>query len=297
MQEAVPLEVSSGPATLTAEPGIKPDGRFYTVIGGETSNDNRLYELRFTPPSLALLTQTPRVSSVSACPNKVVVAAGQPEVGYSDHLQELHDADLGPVDGFGVQPGFTPELDERCRIAYTWVDRDAESLIDELRLWDPAEKVPKTLYRGKAGDGPLVNPDWGPDGQVAVVRQAPSPTAQSPQASGGRPPAVIIVRPDGSHSEVTVAGNAFGLAWGKKWLAVMDEPEGTVFVDAAGARRADIKGWYPLTWSPDGNQLLLHDAATRRTLGVVDAADLGTVKPVGRVSGPVWDADWLPAQA
>ena len=295
-KEAVPLEVASGPATFTAEPGDKPEGRFYAVIGGETSNDNRLYELRFTPPALELLTETRRVSSVGACRDKVVVAAGQPEVGFSDHLQELHQANLGPIDGFGVQPGFAPELDEGCRMAYTWVDRGAEPLIDELRLWNPAGNNSRTLYRNQPGDGPLVTPDWGPQGQVAVVRRGPEHAGQLPAGiPKGRPAAIVVVRSDGSTSEVVLEGNPGVLTWGKQWLAVEDERQGTMFLDAGGDRRAVLNDWYPLTWSPDGDQLLVHDAATRQTLGVVDAADLATAKPVGRASGPVWDADWLPA--
>jgi hypothetical protein len=296
-KEAVPLEVSSGTATLTAEPGNKPEGRFYAIIGGETSNDNRLYELRFTPPTLTLLTETRRVSSVGACRDRVVVAAGQAEVGFSDHLQELRQATLGPIDTFGVQPGFTPELDRRCRMAYTWVDRDTEPLIDELRLWDPATNTATTLHRNQPGDGPLVSPDWGPQGEVAIVRRGPEHAGQLPAGTPkGRPAAIIIARSDGSSSEVPLTGNPGVLAWGKNWIAVMEDSEGTIFVNLTGSDRAILKGWYPLTWSPDGDQLLVHDAATRQSLGLVDTTDLGTVKPVGRVSGPVWDADWIPAE-
>lgn len=223
------------------------------------------------------------------------MAAGQPEVGYSDHLQEARDGNLGPIDEFGVQAGFTPELDERCRMAYTWVDRSTEPLIDELRIWDG--NAPRTLYRGRPGDGPLVNPDWGPQGQIAVVRRGPEQAGSVPAGTpNGRPAAIVVVRPDGSVSEVPLDGNPGVLAWDARWMAVMMEPEGTLFVDAAGVRGPVLKGWYPLTWSPYGDQLLVHDAATRRTLGVVDASDLTTVKPVGQVSGPVWDVDWLPAQ-
>lgn len=292
--EAVPLEARSGPATFTAEPGDKPEGRFYAVIGGDTSNDNRLYELGFTPPSLKLLTDARRVSSVGACRERVVVAAGQPEVGYSDHIQQLGSGTLQPLEGLGEHPGFTPELDERCRMAYTWVDRGTKSLDFELRVWEPEKGSARTLYRAQPGDGPLVNPDWGPDGEVVVVRQAPDRTAQ--EHGAGRPPALIIVRPDGRTSEVAVEGNVVGLASGKQWIALMDDPQGTVFIDRTGSRRAVLGAWYPLTWSPDGEHLLVHDAATRRTLGVVDASDLTTVKPVGQVSGPAWDVDWLPAQ-
>lgn len=206
-KEAVPLEVTSGPATLTAEPGPKPEGRFYAIIGGDTSNDNRLYELRFSPPGLRLLTEVRRVSSVGACPNRVVVAAGQPEVGYSDHLQELRGDELGPLEGLGLQPGFNPELDQRCRVAYTWVDRDTESLDFELRVWDPGQKTGRTLYRSRPGDGQLVSPDWGPGGEVAVVRLDPKHAGQRPAGTPPGPPAaVIVVRPDGSSSEIELGG-------------------------------------------------------------------------------------------
>jgi hypothetical protein len=265
------------------------------VIGGETSNDNRLYELRFVPPSLRLLTETPRVSSVGACRDRIVVAAGQPEVGFSDHLQQLRDGSLVPVDGLGAPPGFTPELDRDCQLAYTWVDRETDSHVFELRVWQAKDGSARTLYRGQPGDGPLVNPDWGPNGEIVVVRQAPETTTQSSQKAG-RPAGLIIVRPDGSKFEVPVGEHVVGLSWGKRWIAVMDEQEGTVFLDPKGDRRTVLKGWYPLTWSPEGDQLLVHDAATHRTLGVVDAADLAAVKKVGTVTGPVWDVDWLPAE-
>ncbi len=295
-KEAVPLEVTAGTATFTAEAGDKPDGRFYAVIGGETSNDNRLYELTFTPPALRLLTETNRVSSVGACRDKVVVAAGQQEVGFSDHLQELRAGALHPLEGSGVQPGFTPDLDDDCRVAYTWVDRTAGSQDFELRV-SPAENGSvKTLYRGQPGDGPLVNPQWGPDGEVAVVRQPSGQATEPHDDSDDRPAAVIIVRPDGSTSEIATGGHILGVTWGRRWLAVMDEREGTIFIDAKGGQRTVLPGWYPLTWSPDGDQLLLHDASTQRTLGIVDAADLNTVRPAGMVSGPVWDVDWLPAR-
>lgn len=292
--EAVPLEVKSGPATFTAEAGDKPEGRFYAVIGGETSNDNRLYELRFMPPALELLTETRRVSSVGACGDKVIVAAGQPEVGYSDHLQEVHAGKLGPIDGFGVEPGFAPEVDERCRIAYTWIDRGSEALIEELRVWDGSGET-KTLYRGKPGDGSLVTPDWGPEGQIAVVRRESENGGSSIGTRAGRAAAMILVGPDGSLSEFPLDGKPGVLSWGKRWLAVMDEAAGTVFLDAAGVRVGTLAGWYPLAWSPAGDQLLVHDAETQRTLAVVDSADLGSARPVGRASGPVWDVDWLPA--
>lgn len=203
---------------------------------GQAWREGKTPALRFTPPSLQSLSETGRVSSVSACGGKVVVAAGQPEVWFSDHVEELRGGALVPLDGFGVQPGFTPELDDRCRLAYTWVDREADSDQFELRVLEAGGTAAKTVYRSQRGDGPLVNPDWGPGGKVAVVRQAAVP-AVNQQGPTGRPPAVILVAPDGSHSEVAGEGNVVGLAWGKQWLAVMEDPEGTIFVDSTTRRR------------------------------------------------------------
>ena len=298
-REAVPLEVTSGPATFTAEPGPKPAGRFYAVIGGDTSNDNRLYELRFSPPDLRLLNETRRVSSVGACPNRVVVAAGQPEVGYSDHLQELRGDELGPLEGLGLQAGFNPELDQRCRAAYTWVDRDTELLDYELRVWEPGQKTARTWFRTRPGDGSLISPDWGPDGEVAVVRLDPKHSGQRPAGTPPGPPAaVIVVRPDGSSSEIALGGDPGVLSWGTRWLAVMERTtgtEGTIFIDPETGARSVLKGWHPLAWSPGGDQLPVNDATEGGTVGIVEATDLSSVKAVGRMSGPVYDIVWLPA--
>ncbi|HLF40906.1 MAG TPA: hypothetical protein VI854_05450, partial [Acidimicrobiia bacterium] len=88
--EATPrpaAEVDAAPETVSVSvTGERLEGRFLAVLGGETSNDNRLYELTFDPPEARLSTEARRVSSVGACAERVVVAAGQPEVGYSDQL-------------------------------------------------------------------------------------------------------------------------------------------------------------------------------------------------------------------
>jgi len=293
---AVPLAVKSGPVTFTAEPGPKLEGRFYAIVGGETSNDNRLYELGFSPPAIRLLTETARVSSVGACDGRVVVAAGQPEVGFSDHIQELRNRQLVPLDGLGSTAGFQPELDPECRVAYTWLDRATDALVGELRVWDPAQKVGRTLYRAQPGDAPLISPDWGPRGEVAAVRLDPKQAGPLPEGTPpGRPAAIIVVHPDGSVSEIDLGGDPGALAWGKKWMAVHEEEQGTIFVDPASGARSVLPRWRPVAWSPDGDQLLVKDAATRRILGLVDASDLSSVQEVGRVSGPVFDVDWLPA--
>lgn len=290
-------EVKPAPASFEAESGAGLDGRFYAVVGGETSNDNRLFELRFSEPALRLLSEANRVSAVGACDRQVIVAAGQPEVGFSDHIQTLKEGRLLPLDGLGLTPGSTPAVGSDCRIAYTWVDRRSQPLVDEVRIWDPATRMGRTLYRTGAGDGPLVSVAWGDNGDVAVVRQGPDQAGALPAGTPpGRPPALVILRPDGTTAEIGLEGNPGVVTWGKDWIAVGNDQQGTTFINRETNQRSILQGWRPVAWSPTGDRLLIKDATERRTLGLVEVPDLSSVKTLGRVSGPVIDVDWLPAQ-
>lgn len=288
----------SEPASFETRSGPKPEGHFYAVVGEETSSDSWLYELSLVPPDLRLLTGTNRVSAVGGCPDLVVVAAGQPEVGFSDHIQRLERGVLSPLDGLGSTEGSSPALHGDCRVAYTWVDRSTEANVKELRVWDPTAKEGKTLYRGEPGDGPLVSVAWGQDGELVVVRQGPDQAGQLPAGTPtGRPAALIIVQPDGTVTEIGMDGVPGVAAWGRDWIATgMNDRPSTVFVNPTTEARSTLEGWRPLAWSPTGDRLLVKDATERRTLGVVEASDLSSVRTVGRASGPVIDLDWLPAQ-
>ncbi len=290
-------EAKPAPVTFKAESGAKLDGRFYAIVGGETSSENRLFELRFSQPELRPLADVNRVSAVGACDGQVVVAAGQPEVGFSDHIQKLQEGKFLPLEGLGLTPGFSPAVGTDCRIAYTWVDRSSDALVDEVRIWDPATQAGKTLYRTRAGDGPLVSVAWGQSGEVAVVRQGPDQAGQLPAGTpAGRPPALVIVGPDGTTAEIGLDGNPGVVTWGKDWIAVADDRQGTLFINPATKLRSALQGWRPVAWSPAGDRLLVKDATERRALGLVEASDLSSVRTIGRSSGPIIDVDWLPAQ-
>lgn len=182
--------------SFAATTGEQPQGRLYAVVGDEGGQDGQLYEMRFSPPGLELLAPTKRVSAVGACAGHVVVAAGQQEVGFTDHLQELRNGQFAPLDGLGPIQGFSPRLASDCRVAYTVVDRTVSPLVGELRLWDLKSETGKTLYRGKAGDGPLATTDWGPGDVVAAVRLPAEQAGTLPSGTPVRPPAVVVVRPD-----------------------------------------------------------------------------------------------------
>ena len=293
---AGPSATEVGQVSLKTTPGPQPEGRFYAVIRSGGPNDDQLYELRFSPPKVRVASPTKRVSSVGACQERVFVAAAQEEVGFTDHLQELRGERLVALDGLGPVPALSPAVSRDCRVAYTFVDRSGPELVSELRVWDPAQRVGKALYRTHPGDGLLLGTAWGPDGQVAALRLPPD-RADSPTGnpSDGRPAMIVVVRADGSTSEVNPGTpDPVGLAWGRNTVAVGDGEAKTILIEPETGKRMTIEGWRPLVWSPKEDVLLLKDSATGQSLGLLDAKGPSSVKEVGRLTGSVFDVDWLP---
>ncbi|MDQ1506973.1 MAG: hypothetical protein QOD57_4700 [Actinomycetota bacterium] len=82
-------------------------------------------------------------------------------------------------------------------------------------------------------------------------------------------------------------------------MAVSDEPnQKTVFIDPDSGVRSELGNWFPLAWSPDGHRLMVTDAATRKTLALVDVADLTQARVVGHAKKAAFvDLLWLPEDA
>jgi hypothetical protein len=82
-------------------------------------------------------------------------------------------------------------------------------------------------------------------------------------------------------------------------MAISDESnDRTVFLNPDSGARAELAGWLPLAWSPDGQHLMVTDPGTRRTLGVVDASTLNRARVVGRTKkAAFYDLVWLPGTA
>lgn len=72
-------------------------------------------------------------------------------------------------------------------------------------------------------------------------------------------------------------------------------PTRTLFLNPATGERWTLDGWLPLSWSPDGSQLLVTDTEKGTTLAVVKLPDRMQTRNVGVSEvGKVWDAVWLP---
>ena len=282
------------PASIDVTSDAPPEGHFYILLQGAAHAEYDVYQLRFAPRSLTRVTNTGRVSSVAACAQRLVVAAGRAEAGYSDHIEEVRNGSLAPLDGLGQTEGFTPSLNGSCQVAYGWPNRAVGPEPDgELRLWDPERRTVDTLFRTPAGGGIVGSTSWGPAGEIAALTFPPTPTGVSEPT---RPAKLIIVRPDRSVVEVDPGITRPGLlAWGRSWMALSDEDQrSTVFLDPTTRQRAALPEWRPLTWSPDGTRLLVIDSATEKRLGIVAESGLTAVRQVAVVNRTIGGAVWLP---
>ncbi|MGH9003168.1 MAG: hypothetical protein ACRDYV_08575, partial [Acidimicrobiia bacterium] len=244
--------------------GPAPVGRFF-VKAGEVDLASDLYEMTFSPPGFNRLTTDARVSTVGGCPDKVVVAAAQREVGYADRLQELAGDRLAPVATLGLEAGSNPDLADDCRILYSRLASSAPELVKEIRVWDPAQQAATTVTKGATVAGAA----WGPGGEIVVLKREPTG------------PRLQIIQPDGTSSEIDLQVPDVGnTPWGKGgWMALAlfsqpgQPPTGTLFLNPTSGERQTLDGWRPLTWSPDGNQLLVAGARQGTSVAVVELPD------------------------
>ncbi len=266
--------------------GPEPVGRFY-VKAGASDLDADLFEFRFSPPAQERITTKARVTTLDGCKDKVVVSAAQREVGLTDHIQELQGGTLAPVDKLGVQPGSDPHVSADCRILYIRLVEADPELINEIVLFDPAKGSTTSIVKGNT----VAGASWGPNGEILILKR---------EATG---PVLVIIKPDGSQATMKPDQPDVGdLQWGSSgWIATgISEPQrpptGTLFVNPTTGARSVLDGWLPLTWSPDGRQLLVSEAKNGTTLAVVELPDLSKTRNVGVSEvGTVWDATWLPS--
>lgn len=281
---------SATTTTVDARSGMALEGRIF-VVAGEQSGAADLYEMQTGPLRLTRLTTVGRVSAVGGCNELLVTAAAQPDVGLIDTIQAFRDGRLQPVDGLGSPKGFVPALDADCRLAFTDVDRTTPDLTNRLHLWDPKGRTGSVLERGPD----LGGLDWGPDGRLAVVANQGGSPGQPTVSTG-----VVVISPDGSKQTIPApAPDLGGLAWGPSatMALVRINAKATLFFNPDTGARSELAGWFPLAWSPDGQQLLVTDSADHREVGMVTASDLATVRPVGNAELGVFSAVWLPASA
>jgi len=283
---------------ITAKPSDPAlSGRFFVTAGpGESQND--LYEALFSSGHVALyqLTKTGRTFGVDGCASSLTVDVAGPDVDFQDALRRFQDRGTVQIDGLGDVRGALESVTSDCRVLYQRLDRSTTPPTGHLMVFDPATKRVKELYAARNPQTALGVTDWGPDGRLALF-EGTAETEGHPTVTTG----IVIISPDGSRRTLPPPVSGFGtLQWStSKWMALSDEANRkTIFLDPDSGARTELAGWFPLAWSPDGQRLIVTDAATRMTLGLVDAADLTQVRVVGHAKkAAFFDLLWLPNTA
>jgi hypothetical protein len=271
---------------LVAVEGPPPVGRFY-ANAGPNDLDADLYEFRFFPPGQDRITTKARVTTLDGCKDKLVVSAAQKEVGLTDHIQELQGSKLASIEKLGVQRGSDPHVSSDCRVLYLRLVESNPELVNEIVLFDPASGSTTSVAKGTT----LASAAWGPNGEILLLKR---------EVSG---PVLVVMKADGSQTTIKPEHPDVGNPqWGRGgWIATdiaapQQRPTGTFFVNPTTGARSVLNEWLPLSWSPDGQQLLVTDAKNGTTLAVVEVPDLTKTRNVGVSEvGSVWDAVWLPA--
>jgi|GEM_PF-2372349 len=271
------------------------DGRMF-FTAGESGATSDLYEGVFAPGLLLYrLTTSQRIGGIGGCKTALTVTNADRTVGFTDTIQHFDAGTLSTPPGLESPKGSGPATGPDCRVLFDHLDQAGQPPTDHLMLLDSAAMSERDLY--SPGPGKVLGiADWGPGGRVAVF-EGTEPSDNHPTVVTG----IVILLPDGSKRVLPPPVNRLGtLQWsGSKWMAIGDEANGkTLFLDPDSGARKELPGWFPLAWSPDGQRLLVTDAAERKALAVVDSADLTTARMVGHAKKVrFFDLVWLPSNA
>jgi hypothetical protein len=272
-------------------------GRFYATAGpGESQSD--LYEAQFHPDRLFLfqLTKTGRTFGVDGCDSALTVDVAGQDVDFQDALRRFETGAILGIDGLDDARAALMSVAPDCRVLYLRLDRSTTPPTGRLMVFDPVAKNAQELHAAASPEFALGIADWGPSGRVAVF-EGTAATEGHPSVATG----IVVIAPDGSKRTIAPPVAGFGtLQWGaSKWMAISDEVNRkTVFIDPDSGARAELAGWFPLAWSPDGQRLIVTDAPDRKTLGLVDSADLTKARVVGHAKkAAFFDLLWLPETA
>ncbi|MGH9039563.1 MAG: hypothetical protein ACRDZ3_04975 [Acidimicrobiia bacterium] len=290
----ISVSISASPVDLRDPGRYDPalSGRFFASAGeGAAAGD--LYEVQFNPPRLHRRTSTGRVYGMGGCDTDLVVTVADQSVGYRDELRRFADDQFLPVAGLADPAGARPALTPDCRAAFVRLDHTTDRPTERLMVFDPETEATTELRTAAPPyDQSFGVPAWGPDGEVAVLEGTAAEAGALGEVTG-----IVVISPDGSERILDPPVEEFGaLAWApSQWMALGDGDSGTVFLNPATGEQSSLDGWVPLTWSPDGMRLLVAEARERRLLGLVDLADLGGVRAVGKTEDvAIHDVVWLP---
>jgi len=255
-----------------------------------------------TPHRLTTSPQGQGVDYLTAAAGTVVIDAALPDSGFLTGGHFLtYDFSQGKFTALGLHVpdhSGTPELSLDGRsLAYTESRPDLQQRqwVGVLHVVDLDTMKDRDVYSVPTLDVSPIR-GWSSDGMICFLQDV---------RSGGK--TVKALAPDGNvRTLVTYIETVSGIARSSNGLLAVGERKQAdmVVYDQQGRQLAALAGWAPLTWSPDGSQLLLASATPTlhsddqrsgagRELAVVNRADLSHPQLLGRLPEPVWEGAWL----
>ena len=243
-------------------------GVIYVAAGPDAYNAE-LYEIRLGSTLCARrLTLRARVSDVTASDELLIASTARGLIG--DRLEIFREGRFRSVPHLGRPYVFSPTIAPGGR--FLAIDRPSGHnnrlhtiVVVDLRS---GRRVPVFRTRQtRMAPGELA---WGPDRWIAF------PLGQRTRRT------IMVVSADGHARPIASTGWTSRIAWFPSRLIALSTPlafrEGrTIILDPAGATVAAIEGWSAVTWSPDGEMLLV-----QRRDGALGAA-----------SAPGWEVEVL----
>lgn len=236
---------ASSSTSNSAVQGVSlPDGGTLFLGVGPSERVMNLWRLRGDGHSVPeQLTNQPAgrgISQISAGSGQVFVT--EASTGH-DRIARLTSGGLEPAIGGRV---FNPVLSNDGRLAYARLrdSSDAAPSSWSVVVRDLVSGQERTVFTSSE---PLVPDGWGPSG-LAVAQLIP-------KAQGGGREYLI-----GEDSRRTILEEDFaGIRLSRRGTYVI---QGTLLVDPSSRERRQLpSGWYGIAWSPDGDWLLLVEAA------------------------------------
>lgn len=271
------LPASTIPAAATAA-----TTEFDVLLMGNEEGNIRLadlYALTLNPLRVYRVTTDKRVSSMSAGLDQIVVAAADQQID----LLGLVDVDgtIKDIPGLGRPSASGPQLQRDGTIRYFDYEGPAKEPTRYLS-WDPASGRQRVLHTAPES------------GYVGFIAGAGRSFLQLAEDEDG--PAVLVVGP-GKTRKIQLPGLAGVITLGKQFLATeivpdlpgidFPEPTGLQLINPSSGKRTVVTGWTPISWSPDGTELLVRRTGTpagqTTELGLLNPADPQAVRPLGTI--------------
>jgi hypothetical protein len=240
-----------------------------------------IYGITMNPLGVQRLTSGKRISSMDANAAHVVVAAADGDV---DRLGYIADGGaIVDIPGLGRPNAFTPHFDRDGDLLfqdYTYTDPQKKSEVYRFFRLDERARKKSILFQGPDD---LAGPIPMPDGLLAFVK-----------GSDSEPGLFMVKRGSRTITSIAIPKTWGVIIAGARLVAIelnapdsnFGKPTDLLLLDPKTGKQHTVAGWQPITFNPDGTELLVRRtaSATDSELALLDPDHPDTPpKPLGTI--------------